>query len=349
MVVVPKGSLSTMSTLDVNGDLLAVFKPVEEILSSSKSKIAIPINLFNRRGKRVSYAILELLVESKRVSPEWRLKLDNISITRQFKPAYSLTISNGEQGVHKFVYDITGILNAHEIRDKEWINVFIRYEGGNPFAVKYVLLDAIYDDQDAHTAYRHLTGLMLLESGEKFKLTTERFYGKSAFLRLITYTPKQAEIRITTNNYKSAIQAPQKHVEEYTLTLNESTEFVEIGLSSEKASPAIISSTTIYLSTVKEPLLELCNINYSLDNDKSKLKLLICNKGESSPDKLVISVMRKGDVLCSLQDFQVNIPPGGTIERVIEVPGRQLDEVNVRLVWFKLTRRWLKDELIRLK
>ncbi|MEM4851504.1 MAG: hypothetical protein QXT15_05145 [Desulfurococcaceae archaeon] len=345
----PKGGLSMIPAVSTNGDLLTVFKPVEETLSSYNSKILMPINLFNRGSRRVSYAILELLVESRRPVPEWRLKLDNISITRQFKPAYSIMADDGERGMHKFIYDVTSILNAHEIVDKEWVNILIKYEGGNPFAVKYILLDAIYEDQDAYTTYKHSSGLMLLENSEKVSFATREFCGKPAVLRLIAYTPKHVKVEITANNYKTAAQIPQERVEEYTLTLDRGTEFVEVGPSPEKSSPLVISSLTVYSSVVKQPLLELCGVDHSLEGNKLKFKLQICNKGESPPDKLIVSLMKRGNVLCSLQDSRVNIPPGSTLERVIEVPGSRLDEINIRLVWFKLTRRWMRDEVVKLR
>jgi len=329
------------------GDLFSAFQSMGIVLSSYNSKVSIPINLFNRKNRKVNYAILELLIEAKRVTPEWRLKVENVNITRQFKPTHYLAIGDGERGLYKFVYDVTSILNASEVISKEWVNILIKYEGGDPFAVKYILLDAIYDEIDAYTNYKHSTGLLVLEPGERYHYPIEEHAAKSLNYRLVTYTPRQSEIKLYTRNSTLAIRTQQEGAEDHTLTFSENPGSLTLELNAPLRSYAVISSITAYNCSIKEPRLELCNLDYSLSGNKVLLKLRVCNKGESSPDRLVISIMSRGNVLCSIQDPEVNIPPGGEIERTIEVPKGKFNDVNIRLVWFKSTRRWLRDEVLK--
>lgn len=344
----PKGDLNIAFTFNAAGDLLSVFQPIGRMLSHYNTKLVVPINLFNRRCRKVKYAVLELLVESRRAVPEWKLKLDNVNITRQFKPTHFLVAGEGERGLYKFVYDVTSILNAHEILSKEWINVLVKYEGGEPFTVRYLLMDAIYEDQDAYVSYRHSTGLLLLEGGERYSFPLEEFSSRAVDSRLIIYAPKQAEVKISTDRHNLVTRLPQGGVEDYTLTFNEGAKFIEVELGATKHSYAILSSITAYRCLMREPKLELCSVDYAFSGNKLVLKLKICNKGESSPDKLIVSVLRKGNVLRSLHVPQANVPPGGFVEHVVDLPSDRLDEINVRLIWLKSTRRWLRDEVLKL-
>lgn len=344
----PKGDLNIAFTLNATGDLLSVFQPIGGVLSHYNTKLAVPMNLFNRRSRKVKHAVLELLVESRRAVPEWKLKLDNVNITRQFKPTHFLAAGEGGRGLYKFVYDVTSILNAHEVLSKEWVNVSVKYEGGEPFTVRYLLLDAIYEDQDTYISYRHSTGLLLLESGERYSFPLEEFSSRAVDSRLVIYTPKQAEIKISTDKYNFVARLPQGGVEDYTLAFNEGAKFIEVELSATRHSYAILSSITAYRCLMREPKLELCSVDYTFSGNRLVLKLRICNKGESSPDKVIVSVLRKGNVLCSFQVPRADVPPGGFVEHVVDLPGSQLDEINVRLIWLKSTKRWLRDEVLKL-
>lgn len=342
-----KGILQNMSKISASGDLLALFKPIDGTLSSSNCKISVPVNLFNRGGRKVAYALLELIVEAKKALPEWRLKLDSISITRQFKPTYIMTIDGGERGIFKFVYDVTSILNVQDIASKEWINITVKYEGGEPFTVKSVLLDALYEDREAYSTYSHSTGLMLLESGDKTEFAVNGLNDKPIVLRLIAYAPRRSTLDVSTGYHKFTVPLQQGHVEEYTVVLNEGVKSIEVVANNKEDAPIVLSSITAYKSVVKQPLLELCHVDYSPSTKKPKLKLSICNKGESSPDAVIISLLRKGNLLYTVQERKVHIPPGHVWEKLLELPVGQLDELNVRLVWFKLTRRWVRDEVIK--
>ncbi|MEM2025377.1 MAG: hypothetical protein QXW94_03720 [Desulfurococcaceae archaeon] len=345
----PKGIVDTVEVHQVRGDLLALFKPLDETLSNYNSKINIPLNLLNRASRKASYALLEVLVESRKPYSEWKLKLNGIGITRLFKPTYTLTDVEKDRGLYKFVYDITSILNIPESLNREWINLAIKYEGGDPFTIKAILLDVIYEDQDALTDYKHLTGLLMLKQGEsvRFKLDPS---GKALSARIITYAPKPTEIKVATNSYSTRHQVPQRRFEELAVTLGEKEEFIEvspIGLEGGD-SYLVLSGLTLYNSTVKQPLLELSSVNYVVEGKRLKLKLSIHNRGEARPDKLVISLLKHGDLLYTSKETKAKMVPGDTFETEIELPAdRGLSgDLCIRLIWMKLTRRWIYDKVI---
>ncbi|MEM4481598.1 MAG: hypothetical protein QXV04_02600, partial [Desulfurococcaceae archaeon] len=79
-----------------------------------------------------------------------------------------------------------------------------------------------------------------------------------------------------------------------------------------------------------------------------KLKLSIHNRGEAQPDKLVISLLKHGDLLYTSKETKAKMAPGDTFETEIELPAdRGLSgDLCIRLIWMKLTRRWIHDKVI---
>ncbi|MEM4718083.1 MAG: hypothetical protein QXE81_04925, partial [Desulfurococcaceae archaeon] len=222
-----KNDFGKIIQIHERGDLLSIFKPIDETLSSSKARINVPLNLFNRRGREIKYSILELIVESRDLPAEWKLKLEDISITRHFKPTCSIEILNDGLYIYKFVYDITSILNIPEIASKEWINLFIKYIGGPSFTIRAALIDALYGDQDATTTYEHITGLNAITQGSVFQYKIRQIDEKPQYARLIIYTPRRSSIGISINGKKSILQLEQKSIEEYITSVNGSG-YVEI-------------------------------------------------------------------------------------------------------------------------
>ncbi|MEM4516766.1 MAG: hypothetical protein QW816_00315 [Desulfurococcaceae archaeon] len=345
-----KSGIETVSQINKDGDILSVFKPLRETLSSHYSKSVIPLNLFNRKNRRIAYGILEVIVESKGTPSEWKLKLDNINITRQFKPTYSMFVESENKNMYKFVYDITSILNTSDIVSKEWINLFIKYEGGDSFTVRAILLDAIYEDSDAKTLYEHGTGLVLIESGKTYKYPVKSKCSAQSIARIISYATKKTKVELRAGSRKASADLHQDSFDEYVLLLNETPEYIEIINTSDpgRELPIVISSITVYENIVKQPVLEVCGIEYSREPKALKLFLDICNKGDASPDKLIISILRKGNLVSTIQDSELKLQPGQSTRRSIELPVHQVDELQVRLIWFKLTKRWLRDEVVKL-
>lgn len=345
-----KGGIETVSQFNKNGDILSIFKPLRENLSSHYSKFVVPLNLFNRRNRRIDYALLEVIVESKGLPSEWKLKIDGINITRQFKPTFSMFIESENKNVYKFIYDITSVLNTSDVISKEWINLLVKYEGGDPFTTRAILLDAIYEDSDARTLYEHGTGLLLVESGKTYKYPVKGKGGSQSIARVVSYATKKVNMEFKAGSFRASMDLSQDNFDEHVLLLNEAPEYIEIANTSDpgKEMPVLISSITVYENTVKQPVLEICGIEYSKEPKALKIFLDICNKGDTSPDKLIISVLRKGNLVSSMQDSELKIQPGQSARRSIELPVHQADELQVRLIWFKLTKRWFRDEVIKL-
>lgn len=331
------------------GDLVSVFKPLNTLLCSYNQKIKVPLSATPRTSGKVEFALLEILVESSEARSEWKLKLGGVGITREFKPTCSFMIPGLYRGVHKFVYDVTSVLGSPYVGG-ESLDLVLKYEGGAPFKVLGVLLDSIYGDSDAYIKYKHFSGLVGLNPQESLKLDLQEVFEEGSTVRVVAYSISPSRIAISTDrgNTSSFSVAPLT-LDELVTDVRESISRVSVILErSERPTPVLISSITTYRSEVKAPRIELCNITKDVVGSEARLNLEICNLGDSRPDRLVVSIIRSGELLRTFQEDGALLEPGARINREIRLPlttTRQLN-LTIRLIWTKLSKRWFLDRVV---
>ena len=339
-----KEGLVEIAKLRIAGDVLSTFKPVNQVLSSSHPRINIPLNLVGRRNRRVEYSLLEVVTVSKDEQLDWRLKLEGISITRQFKPTMSTYMENENLVVSKFIYDITSILNAPEVVGKETLNFVIKHEGGSPLRVLSVLLDVIVEDQEAFTMYEHYSGIKMLDASSVVTIKPSSDLDDVVW-RLIGYSLKRSTIAITCEGEKSHFEIGQDVVEEYSFRAKKAGE-VRVELADKLAkSPVFLLGLTLLHNRVKEPSLEITRYSVVSEEGATKLILRIRNVGESTPDKLIITAIHRGLPLTTIVESDPKLTPGEEVEKTVTIPTRQILKGGfvIRLIWLKGHRRWVKD------
>jgi hypothetical protein len=326
------------------GDVLSTFKPVNQLLSSNYPKVNIPLNLAGRRSRRVGYSLLEVVTISKDEQLDWRLKLEGISITRQFKPTMSTYMENENLIVSKFIYDITSILNAPEVLGRETLNFVIKHEGGPPLRVLSVLLDVIVEDQEAFTVYEHYSGIKMLDANSVVTIKPDSDLDDVVW-RLIGYSPKKSAIIISYEGEKFHFEIGQDVVEEHSFRARKVGE-VRVELANKLAkSPVFLFGLTLFHNRVKEPSLEITRYNVVSKESATKLILGIRNVGESTPDKLIITAIYRGMPLTTIVESDPKLTPGKEVEKTVTIPTRQILRGGfvIRLIWLKGPRRWVKD------
>lgn len=333
-----------------NGDLISIFKPLNTLLCSYNSKLKVPLNPPPRTGEEVSYALLEVIVETGRIYPRWKLKLGDVSITREFKPIYEVPIPSQNKWLYKFVYDVTDVLRTGITQYREGVNLSVKYEGGEPFKVLGLTLDSIYSDADASIKYKHYTGLTYIDSGKALEVNLDETFEASSTMRVIVYATSSTRISIQSDEEALIYDVPAFALNEIATGISKPTRNIKISLDrSERSIPIVISSITVYKSDVKAPQLDLCYVNKVVKTNEVKLELEICNLGLSKPDKLIISLIRRGELLRSLHEEGRNLEPGTRIRREISLPLNTVHpgkEITIRLVWAKLSRLWVLDRNI---
>lgn len=339
-----KHYITRVASNTYHGDVLALFRPLEETLSSNRSRVSIPINLFNRGGRRLDLALLEIIVESQSPTSEWKLKLEDVSITRLFKPTFSFELADKRLYLYKFIYDITSIMNTNEMISREWVNLNIKYEGGSPFTIKGLLLDAIYSDHDALSYYEHLTGFRPIDPGESITYDVGGDQSGEYALRVILYPLAKTTVDLQAGETKLSSNVAPGRLEEYNINVNGKVSLDLRAWNSSMKPSILLSSISLSKSIVKQPVLEIREFSAEKVDKTRRLKLTICNKGESRPDRVILTIIKGGATFQTTQDPGSDLHPGSCVDKYIDVADMDsYKEPKIRLVWFKLTKRWLKD------
>lgn len=340
-----RGGLTIASSVNERGDILPVFKTVNEVLSSSNTRITIPVNLGCRMNRRVAYGLLEVIVEARGESIDWKLKLEDINITRQFKPTAQINLGGNHSTLYKFSYDVTSILNTPNVLSKEWINLGVKHEGGSPFKIKTILLDIVYEDNDAQTEYVNYSGFLILEEGEVCNQQLKLKQRENVSSRIIVYSPRKTSFKIQAGSKQETINIELGDFEEIYLPIQEGLETISIINTGGAANaPLLLSNIIVYSNTVKEPVLEVEEVTHRKTSSGVRLGVSIVNKGESKPDKVIITVLRNGNPVSTIMEQNPELKPGSKLIKEIEIPPSvQGEELLVRVIWLKMARRWIKD------
>lgn len=344
-----RGNLNTSISMRVHGDVYTMWKSLSEVLGSHNPKITITLNLHNRRTRRVSHAFLEVLVEARSTHVDWKLKLNGVSITREFKPPIVLELPEQGKCLYKFIYDVTGLLNIDEVLSREWANVTIKHEGGEPLGIKGILLSAIYEDKEATSTYNHLTGLLLLEQSEEYVYRLDPLFpltSSDVFVKFILYAPRAGKVKIISENTIEPLTLSHTQVEEHTIPLSNTISYIKVVFEPEQGVPGylVLSSITLYSTHVKAPNLNIVDMGASREDSRVKIKLKLFNTGDSRPDRVVISVFNRGILQCMFREDGFDYEPNKLVERelVITVPQKP-SELIIRVAWSKLTRTWFVE------
>lgn len=332
----------------LNGDLSVVFKPVDLQLHGHHSRESIALNTPNRRGRRIGLGILEVVVESPGESVDWRLKLNGISVTKEFKPHYSIRYR--DRMISKFIYDVTSLLNTEDSMGKDWVNLTVRYEGGSPIKVRKIQLTTVYEDPCATTSLRYWTGLLLLGPGDSYSLRASGITGRLE-LRVSTLSLQRPSRLLALVNgvghelHGSIIDGFEEHVVENISGTGDAE--VTLVNKSNDTGQLIASSLILYSLVMKKPVLDVEVAGVKQSGDKWSIQLRLSNRGEAQPDSVACTVLYKGSVLASCK-LETPIEPGDMVEKELIIPGvvKAGDSVSVRVAWSKLSKTWFIEKQV---
>ena len=312
------------------------------------SRETIPLDWTPIPNTTLAIALLEIGVLTPHTSIDWRVKVNGINVTKEFKPIATAPL--GDKLYAKHVFDITSILKLPESMKKNRVNVTFKREGGDIITIEHISLITLFESEEAESVIKYYSGASSLEPGEKIKYGIG-YDDKSAVFRTTFYIPStlaQMLIRIG-EDYSVEIRNIQGMNEEtHRLSLSNGINDVEYYHidTGEKYAPKEISLSNILVYNTKyvQPDIVIEEINLPSEAEKEAIaKIRIVNKGESKPDKLLVTVMTRGEVL-KVKEIEP-LEPGREAE--VEIPIKQPPgeyTLIFRVIWKKLTQTWFKEE-----
>ncbi|MEM0380261.1 MAG: hypothetical protein QXX35_05845 [Desulfurococcaceae archaeon] len=333
-----------------NGDVVYTYVfPSKQINGLVFERETIPLDFpVIKEHVELDLAYLELSVLSTNTNVNWRVKVNGINVTREFKPIVYSKIGN--YLFTKHLFDITSVLKTPESMKRSRVNVTFKREGGQPIIIEQISIIALVKTIEAFSTVKYYTGCLTLEPGDETSLDIG-FKQKDSLLRLTCFIPnKLAELLVNIDDKKTyRINNAHGMIDE-TIQASDLFEINNIKLkyveSSEKYLPREIclSNLIVLSSTYSKPDLFIEELDVpSRAKSSFKARIKIVNKGSSKPDKILLVVFNKGEIISSKSIQPVE--PGGEIveELVINQPPGQHNLV-FRIIWRKLARMWFTEE-----
>ncbi len=339
------------------GDMIYVSAtPNASLGGLSTIRTTIPLDLTPVIDAEVSKGILEVAIRAPHEKFMWRLKVNGIPVAREFKPQVLARLKNGVFA--KLVYDITPILKTPESLRKNRINVTIKYEGSDRIYVEHIGALIGYESDDAETRISMLSGALALEPGEEtlLKIDHPGELNVPAVLKTVLILPStQARILLKFNNNEDYMLGGVVGGEEVSFNVKcnngLNTILVKHMESETQYYPKELLLSSIILMQTKyvEPLLEIIELKTP---EKifpgEKLRIRIKNKGQAKPGRALLTIIYRGQAIHQ-QKLPLLEPDEETeVEIPIKLPKGEHD-INLRLVWRKLSKTMFKDNPIKIK
>ncbi|MFZ8791890.1 MAG: hypothetical protein ACO2OS_06470 [Thermosphaera aggregans] len=333
-----------------NGDLYFDFRNAEVKLGGNASqKVTIPIGLPNRNFTPLQLALLDMIVESPDDKIDWKVKVNGVNVTKEFKPLF--TVKTDSSVYSKFVFDVTSILNTEESMSKNWVNVTIKHEGGTGFSLKTLLLLSVYESEDGKTSLEYRSGLARLKPGERFQISNGEAEPNSA-VKIIYGSTSKDLIPTLHIGEKTVRLNVHNDFEEYEFTRDSNQPvFIQVDetVKSSKAKGFLLANVITFNTSLKTPVLVGNVESVRLEGRGLVIHLSLKNTGESAPDSVVYTILHKGQAIYTSKDVG-RIEPRMVINRRIHVKIPEgVDEATLRIIWRKLTKTWFLDLPIHLK
>jgi len=313
------------------------------------SRETIPIDWIPPSREAVlETALLEIGVFTQKLDVDWRVKLNGVSVTKEFKPIAKTRIGNAYYTKH--VYDVTSVLGKPEA-DKSRVNLTLKREGGvEPVVIAHIGLIALYSTDIAETRIKFFSGTLSLEPGSSLKQLVNHT-GESSLLRTIVYMPsKLAKLEVKAGESHSFLITSIQGMSDESFQVSGVSAISEVEYyhpdSSEKYAPREVgvSSLLVYTTVSEKP--EIVFEDLSLPGEacgEFTAKVRVSNRGGVAPDKLLLLIIHRGEVIATKQ---LNpLQPGEWVEVSIPVKLPQGKHTLVfRAVWRKLAKTWFTEE-----
>jgi hypothetical protein len=343
--LLPAGILSEVYKGSFNADLYYTFAEISKTLTHSESsKLSYTLDVPRPLGVPTEQAVLELLVESRERHIDWKVRVNGVSVSKEFKPA--VTVRVGENYLHKLIYDVKSILNTPESMNKARIHMTIRHEGGGSINLRAVGFIVAYSHFDAYTRMKYYTGLLLVGEGERYSMT-DVCVDEDSLVDLISFSP--APVPVTLSNGSNQRRILVKGLANIQLD-NSYCGYLEIsreGSNSGGGNPFFVLGLLSKKLSLRTPTLKLASITPMRSGNEVNISLKITNEGDATPDEAMLVVLDKGFVK-SVKKIKPP-SPGEVVEESIKIPLNLMAEgVTLRLVWKKLARTQFEDIPVKL-
>ncbi len=348
------GELLQFMSRSISGDMIYTSAtPNTQLGGFHPSRETIPLSLVHPKNAELEYALLEIGVIVPRPDVHWRVKVNGISVTKEFKPHVIAELKTGLFA--KLVYDITSILKTPEGLRRRRVNVTFKQDGGEHITIDHLGVLALYKSDEAYTDLLYLSGALGLEPGEEY-VSELKYPGSSGIFRSTIFLPsKYAKGTVIINDKVSIPVEGFQGYDEIVSELKELPDKSTIRIIHEETQTQYfpkemrVSNILIYNTRYKLTKIDVIDVSYEKKGEEEiDFIVKLANSGETKPDMNMVVIMYLGNV--AARKIFHPIEPGQERELKIstKLPKGEYDVV-VRTIWRKLSKTWFEDRKIKVK
>jgi hypothetical protein len=269
-------------------------------------------------------AYLEIgMIVADRVLTKWRLWVNRIAVTREFKPTVLLKLEDRGAFYAKTMYDLTPVLASVEAPYR----IVVQYEGSPEVELTDVSLTTLYPDEDSTTSYILYSGAVALEPGEEHSIELPSDLSNANLSLVIGFPSKLAQVTIRCGDTAQKV-AGLVGYHEIGVTCRNRLSTVKLIYHRPQypfyPKTLIVSSLALEQSTRREPVMDIAVSKL----EGGRAVVTVRNNGSSKPEMAMLIIISRGSILRRIDVGGVE--PGQSIELAVDgVPEGAL----LRLVW----------------
>ncbi len=276
-----------------------------------------------------SYLIIILSRDPIYTFTKWKISLNNIILTREFKPHIDSQVN--EKLTHSlFIYDVTKTLGPD-------INLKIGYEGKKPLRVDAALLITIHRYEEFHLGFNFITKILNLNSSIDLPKAKLSFEPTEKYLDMGIIAERSCSLEL---EFFGNINRSVKREIVYGFNMVEMPMDRDLDINSINircSNPARHIFTCLFSLYSNYPRIDVRNIDM-LDNE---LSLTLYNAGNSTADDVEIVFFRYGVQIYRLRVG--SLKPSEEKSVLIPKSVVKVNNVTVRIIWYKALRMFSKD------
>ena len=348
------GSIEKVVEESGSGVVSAAFEHGGLLLGSSfnaRRRGGVGVFLPRPEGARCRRVLMSVGVRASGVRPpfKWRFKVDGVSVSREFKPHFSVEVDDGFY--YKEVYDLTPLL-CGRVEEKPSHRAFFMYDGYQTIVVADLAMLAFFEGEGRYSLSYH-AGAVALEPGSLAKV--EGFIddvGGERIARAGIHLPSPNSVGrlIAGGSNPMEARGPGYRVLEARVPYR--GRLIVAAVFHDATGPvypkrAVLGDVLLVEARRPRPELRVEVSGVERRGDKAVVRGVVVNRG-SAPARPLVVVLSMGVRLASVELDSVE--PGGSREFTVTVDPRRMivpgQRATVRVVWDDMGRTMFDDAYV---
>lgn len=309
----PSGKLATFDEGDFRGTIEYSSMIKSTRLYTGNSELVYPFYAENKPNK----AYLVLITETKDTQLKWRLWLNNFSLTKEFKPNY--TMNFGENFLNLHIFDVTYLV-------KEGRNEFtITHTSAEGIIVHLINSVLMYEVAEIKTTYSLKGGILLLQPAERIDFNYDSYKNY-----IIVRNPNKSKLKIVNGN--GVVAEISDNMDSDEIEVEGSLSLIH---ETDQKNPA-----HVYLHFLSKTVAPKIDVDVDAKVVGNEVKLYLKNVSEIDLDKLIVNTMING-ITVRFKTF-TNVKVGECVEDSLTIPKK--GRLHLRIVGIKSGLRKILDK-----